>query len=90
MPRVFSRRGWLAVGALVGAIACAGAGRTGGAPVDGMKWVASWEGPPQLTEPRNMPPAPGVSSRAIRQIIHVTLGGTRWRFKFSNAFGNGP
>ena len=52
--------------------------------------MATWEGPPQLTEPRNMPPAPGLSGQTIRQVIHVTLGGSRWRFKFSNEFGNGP
>jgi lysophospholipase L1-like esterase len=53
-------------------------------------WVATWEAPPQLTEPRNMPPAPGLSQHAIRQNIRVTLGGSRWRFRFSNEFGDAP
>lgn len=48
-------------------------GTTGGIPTDGLEWVATWEGPPQLTEPANMPPAPGIANRAVRQIIHVTL-----------------
>ena len=56
----------------------------------GSDWVAAWEGSPQLTEQRNMPPAPGLSGQLLRQVIHVTLGGARWRFRFSNAFGNGP
>ena len=53
-------------------------------------WIASWEAAPQLTEQRNMPPAPGLSGHTLRQVIHVTLGGARWRFTFSNEFGNGP
>jgi lysophospholipase L1-like esterase len=78
----------LAYAACLAGAACAyhatiGQGRLGA-------WTATWEGPPQLTEPRNMPPAPGLSGQAIRQVIHVTLGGSQWRFKFSNDFGNGP
>jgi lysophospholipase L1-like esterase len=48
---------------------------------------------PQLTEPGNMPPAPftgdGVvfADTTVRQTVHVTVGGSRLRVRFSNAFG---
>lgn len=78
-----------ALGGIFAAYACVH-GTVAGIPTNGFEWVATWEGPPQLTEPGNMPPAPGISTRAVRQVIHVTLGGSRWRFKFSNEFGDGP
>lgn len=53
-------------------------------------WVATWQGPPQLTEPRNMPPAPGLADATLRQRLHPTLGGTRVRLRLSNEFGDGP
>lgn len=61
-----------------------------GARTAGDDWLATWEGPPQLTEDRNMPPAPGLSNKALRQVIHITVGGSHWRYKFSNEFGNAP
>jgi lysophospholipase L1-like esterase len=51
---------------------------------------------PQLTEPGNMPPPPfvqdGVSmpDTTLRQTVHFSLGGTRIRLRFSNAFGGAP
>ena len=36
-----------------------------------------------------MPPAPGLTGNTLRQVIHVSLGGTRWRFRLSNEFGDG-
>ena len=54
------------------------------------KWLATWQASPQLVEPRNMPPAPGLTGNTLRQVIHVSLGGTRWRFRLSNEFGDAP
>jgi lysophospholipase L1-like esterase len=56
----------------------------------GARWLGSWQASPQLTEPRNMPPAPGLTGSTLRQVIHVTQGGSRWRFRLSNEFGDGP
>ncbi len=56
----------------------------------GQEWIGAWEAAPQLTEPGNMPPAPGLSGNTLRQRIHPSLGGTRWRFRLSNEFGDGP
>ncbi len=72
---------------LVTALAC-GAHHATIAPAEA-HWVASWQGAPQLTEPRNMPPVP-LAHVTLRQVIHTSIGGTRWRLRFSNEFGNGP
>ncbi len=75
---------------LVGALATACAPRTAVAPAAAERWVTTWASAPQLTEPRNMPPAPGLSGNTLRQALRVSLGGNRLRVHFSNAFGNAP
>jgi lysophospholipase L1-like esterase len=52
--------------------------------------VGTWAAAPQLTEERNLPPAPGLAGNTLRQIVHVSLGGDRLRVRLSNEFGNGP
>lgn len=56
----------------------------------GRHWVGTWGAAPQLTEPRNLPPPPGLTSNTLRQVVHVSIGGKQVRVRFSNAFGNGP
>jgi lysophospholipase L1-like esterase len=67
--------------------ACGGAGMP--APA-GEPWVGTWGTAPQLTEPANLPPAPGLTGNTLRQVVHVSLGGERLRLRFSNAFGTTP
>jgi len=50
-------------------------------------WVGTWGCGSQLTEPRNLPPAPGLTDNTLRQVVRVTLGGKRLRIEFSNAYG---
>lgn len=59
-------------------------------PGNDIHWVGTWGTSPQLTEPRNLPPPPGLSSNTLRQVVHVSIGGKKLRVRFSNAFGNGP
>jgi lysophospholipase L1-like esterase len=60
-------------------------------PADvGQHWLGTWGTAPQLTEPRNLPPPPGLTSNTLRQVVHVSIGGKKLRVHFSNAFGNGP
>ena len=67
-------------------VALTGAGARG----DESHWVGTWAAAPQLTEPRNMPPEPGLADATLRQVVHVSLGGKRLRVRFSNAFGTKP
>lgn len=60
------------------------------APAAAAAWVGTWGTSPQLTEPANLPPAPGLSGNTLRQVVHVSIGGSRLRVHVSNAFGNGP
>ncbi len=53
-------------------------------------WVATWGCSAQLTETKNLPPEPGLSSNTLRQVLRASLGGKRLRAHFSNAFGNSP
>jgi lysophospholipase L1-like esterase len=57
---------------------------------DEARWVGTWAAAPQRTEPANLPPAPGLADATLRQVVHVSLGGTRLRVRFSNAFGTKP
>jgi lysophospholipase L1-like esterase len=54
------------------------------------KWVGTWTTAPQLVEPRNMPPEPGLKNNTLRQILRVSLGGDELRVRFSNAFSSSP
>ena len=57
---------------------------------DESHWVGTWAAAPQLTEPANMPPEPGLADATLRQVVHVSLGGKRLRVRFANAFGTKP
>jgi lysophospholipase L1-like esterase len=37
-----------------------------------------------------LPPAPGLAGNTLRQVVFVTMGGSRLRVRLSNAFGDGP
>lgn len=50
-------------------------------------WVGTWATSPLLEEPRNAPPEPGFADSTIRQIVHISIGGTQVRVRFSNLFG---
>ncbi len=50
-------------------------------------WVGTWGCGIQLTEPRNLPPPPGLTSNTLRQIVHSSIGGKQLRVRFSNIFG---
>lgn len=50
------------------------------------KWVGTWATAPQLVEPHNMPPAPGLTDNTLRQVVRVSIGGDMLRLRLSNAF----
>jgi lysophospholipase L1-like esterase len=49
--------------------------------------VGTWSTAPQLVEPKNMPPEPGLTDNTLRQIVRVSIGGKKLQVKFSNEFG---
>ncbi|ULC60831.1 SGNH/GDSL hydrolase family protein [Flaviramulus sp. BrNp1-15] len=53
-------------------------------------WVGTWSTAPQLVEPHNNPPEPGLSNNTIRQIVRVSIGGEDIRLRFSNEFSKSP
>jgi lysophospholipase L1-like esterase len=65
-----------------------GAGASGG-PGD-EHWVGTWATGPQLTEPENNPPSPGLANNTLRQVFRVSIGGDRLRLRVSNEYGDGP
>jgi lysophospholipase L1-like esterase len=54
------------------------------------RWVGSWACAPQLVEPGNLPPAPGLAGNTLRQTLLATLAGSRARLLFSNEWGEAP
>lgn len=56
----------------------------------GPRWLATWVSAQQQTEPRNLPPAPGLANSTLRQKLQVTVGGSHFRVKFSNLTGATP
>jgi lysophospholipase L1-like esterase len=50
------------------------------------KWVGTWSTAPQLVEPANMPPVPGLTNSTLRQVVRVSIGGDSLRIGFSNEF----
>jgi len=56
----------------------------------GKNWVGTWSTAPQLVEPKNMPPEPGLSNNTLRQVVCVSIGGNKLRLKFSNKYSESP
>lgn len=58
--------------------------------VKNQSWTGTWACAQMQVEPQNMPPEPGLSGNTLRQIIKVSIGGEKLRFRFSNLFTNEP
>jgi lysophospholipase L1-like esterase len=65
--------------------------RAGGqSTVHPMPWVGTWAASQQIPEPRNALPPDDLRDATVRQIVHVSVGGTTLRVHLSNAFGTEP
>ncbi len=53
-------------------------------------WVASWTASQQLAEPQNSLATDDLRDATLRQIVHLSLGGTQLRVRISNRFGTEP
>jgi lysophospholipase L1-like esterase len=50
-------------------------------------WVATWGASQQIPEPQNAIPAEDLRDATLRQIFHLSIGGSALRVHLSNAFG---
>ena len=50
-------------------------------------WVVSWAASQQIPEPHNALPADDLRDATVRQIVHLSVGGSALRVHLSNAFG---
>ena len=53
-------------------------------------WVGSWAASQQIPEPQNALIADDLRGATLRQIIHLSVGGSTFRIHLSNAFGSAP
>jgi len=53
----------------------------------GVSWIASWGTSQQIPEPQNALPPDDLHDATVRQIVHLSVGGTVLRVHLSNAFG---
>jgi lysophospholipase L1-like esterase len=53
-------------------------------------WVGSWAAAQMIPEPNNAVPADNLRGATLRQIVHLSAGGSMLRLRISNAFGTGP
>jgi lysophospholipase L1-like esterase len=53
----------------------------------GDAWVTSWGASQQIPEPQNALPEDDLRDASVRQIVHLSLGGSALRVHLSNAFG---
>ena len=57
---------------------------------DQTHWVGSWSASQQLVEPQNSIPLADIRDATLRQIVHLSIGGTAIRLRLSNRFGATP
>jgi lysophospholipase L1-like esterase len=72
------------IGGLALAAGCVLA-QQGGAKAD--VWVASWGASQQIPEPQNALAADDLRDATVRQIVHLSAGGSAMRVHLTNAFG---
>ena len=53
-------------------------------------WVGSWAASQQIPEPRNALPGDALQDATVRQIFHLSIGGSTLRVRLSNVFGTEP
>ena len=57
---------------------------------DGTEWVATWATATEFTGKGDMPKSGTLTNKAIRQIVHVSVGGKTMRLHLSNEYSKEP
>lgn len=55
-----------------------------------VRWVGSWAAAQQIPEPKDAAQGEALRGGTLRQIVHLSAGGSMIRLRVSNAFGTGP
>src|SRR5215813_8655070 len=55
-------------------------------PQDHAHWVGSWSASQQLVEPQNLIAPADIRDTTLRQIVHLSIGGSTIRLHVSNRF----
>ena len=72
-----------------GGNATGGNGTGGASSTAAQHWVGTWTASPYVDTNSNNTPPITLSNSVIRQVTHVSLGGSQIRVQFSNLWGNG-
>src|SRR5215469_14570478 len=56
----------------------------------GTHWVGSWASSQQLVEPQNLLAINDLRDATLRQVVHLSIGGSEIRVHLSNRFGTEP
>jgi hypothetical protein len=75
---------WIWTAALLALCAAGGTAQTGNLAGN---WIVSWGASQQIPEPANALPAEDLHDATIRQIVHLSVGGSTLRVHVSNVFG---
>ncbi len=67
-----------------------GTASAGNGGATGTRWVGSWAASQQLVEPSNALSPEDLREATLRQIVHLSLGGSEIRLRLSNRFGIMP
>ncbi len=59
-------------------------------PEHSLRWVGSWACSQQIPEPNNALSSDDLRNATLRQVVHLSIGGSAIRVHISNAFGIAP
>jgi lysophospholipase L1-like esterase len=86
--RLAAGRGVLA--ALAGLLLCQAVPAAPARHAAPSEWVASWASAQQVPEPQNSLPAAALDDATLRQLVRLSIGGSRLRVRVSNLHGSEP
>lgn len=72
------------------ALAALALGQGVAAAAPGRAWVASWASAQQVPEPQNSLPEGALDDATLRQLVRLSIGGSRLRVRISNLHGSEP
>jgi lysophospholipase L1-like esterase len=84
------RFGWKSLGAIVLSLAWFAVPKPAVPQSVVQNWVGSWAASQQVPEPENSLASADMRDATLRQVVHLSVGGSSLRVHLSNAFGTAP